>query len=147
MRGRVINRTGFLAILSGLIVSGCSTLSSGPSDEALISALLEQWEQGVLEADAGKLMATYSDDFAHDGADYPAKDTADLRKFIEGSIDEGLFKDVEVSLDDAEIVIDGDTASVYPIDYATLYGGITIELTLAKEDGVWLITDMELIGM
>lgn len=143
----LLTRTGFLAILGGFIASGCSTLSSGPSDEALIAALLNQWEQGVREADVDKLMATFSDDFAHDGSDYQAKDTAALREFIEGSIDEGLFKDVELSLDDAEIKVNGDSASVYPIDYATLYGGITIELTLDKEGKDWLITDMELIGM
>lgn len=144
---RLLNRTALVAVMAGLIVSGCSTLASGPSDEALIATLLEHWEQGVLEADVAKLMATYSDDFAHDGYEYEAEDKAGLKAYLEGAIDEGLFKDVELSLDDAEIEINGDSASVYPIDYATLYGAISIELTLAKEDGGWLITDMELIGM
>ncbi len=144
---RLLNRTALVAVMAGLIVSGCGTLASGPGDEALIATLLEHWEQGVLDADVAKLMATYSDEFAHDGYDYEAEDKAGLKAYLEGAIDEGLFKDVELSLDAAEIEIDGDSASVYPIDYATLYGAISIELTLAKEDGGWLITDMELIGM
>ncbi|MFA6244444.1 MAG: hypothetical protein WC655_26105 [Candidatus Hydrogenedentales bacterium] len=92
-------------------------------------------------------MATYSSNFAHDGYDYDAKDKAGLKAYLEGAIDEGLFKDVELSLDDAAIEIDGASASVYPIEYAISEGIISIKLILTKEDVGWLITDMDLIGL
>ena len=92
-------------------------------------------------------MATYSEDFAHDGYEYQAEDKAALREFIEGGIERGSFDDVKLSREYTEIIIEGGKATVFPIEYTNWEGTVTIELTLAKNEAGWLITDMAIEGM
>ena len=128
-------------------MSGDKGAASALSDEEQIDALLEEWKEAVLAKDVDRFMATHSEKFTHDGYEYVAEDKAALREFIEGSIEQGRWDDVEISLEEADIVIEDGTASVYPIDYTNWEGRITIELALTKEDGGWLITDMSIEGL
>ncbi|MCP4643876.1 MAG: nuclear transport factor 2 family protein [bacterium] len=144
---RILNLATLLALATVLVTSGCTTTAGGPSDDAQIAALLDQWKQAVLQADADKLMTTYSANFAHDGYDYDAEDKAALKAYIDGAISEGAFADVDVSVEDADVEIEEGVATVYPIDYTIAEGSIMIELTLTKESAGWLITDMLLEGM
>jgi hypothetical protein len=137
---------GTLLVLLALITVGCAT-SGGASNEEQINALLGDWKAAILAIDLDDFMATYSANFAHDDYDYEAEDYAGLREYIETSMDEGGFDDVEVILEDMEIEIEDETAAVYPIDYVTPEGTLTIELTLTKEKAGWLITDMMLEGL
>jgi len=100
-----------------LVTGGCSTTGTGVSDADQIGALLGQWKVGILAADADKIMATYSENFAHDGYEYDAEDKAGLRKYIEDSIAQGGFDDVEVNMEDVDIAIEEGVATVYPIEY------------------------------
>ncbi|MFO7975021.1 MAG: nuclear transport factor 2 family protein [Candidatus Hydrogenedentota bacterium] len=143
----ILNMGILLGITAILVASGCATTGSGVSDEEQIRALLGQWKEGILAKDADKLMATYSEDFAHEGYDYQAEDKAGLREFIESGIDEGRFDDVELNMEYTDIVIEDGTATVYPIEYTIWEGTVTIELILTKEEGGWLITDMAIEGM
>ena len=43
--------------------------------------------------------------------------------------------------------IEEGSATVYPIDFASAAGEVTMELTLTKEAGGWLITGMEIEGL
>ncbi len=142
----LVGVAGLLAL--GLTV-GCATNYSGkgPSDEDSIAALLKSWEAGILAADADKILATYSEKFAHTGYDYSAPNKAALREFLLGGIDEGNFDDVELDFEYAETEIEGGEATIFPIDYTIAEGSISIELTAKKEDGAWLITDMEIEGL
>jgi len=130
-----------------LVTSGCATSGRGLSDTDQIGALLGEWKAAILAKDADRLMATYSEDFAHDGYEYDAEDKAGLREYIEGSIDQGGFDDVEVSMENAEIAIEEGVATVYPIGYTNWEGSITIGLTLTKERAGWLIIDMVIEGL
>ena len=143
----ILNMGILLGMTAVLVAGGCATTGSGVSDEEQIRALLGQWKEAVQAADADRLMATYSENFAHDGYEYEAEDKAGLREYIEQSIDEGGFDDVELYMDDADIAIEEGTATVYPIDYTVAEGTITIELTLTKEKAGWLITDMAIEGL
>lgn len=143
----VLNMGILLGITVLLAAGGCATTGSGVSDEDQIGAVLGQWKEGILAKDADKIMATYSENFAHDGYDYQGKDKAGLREFIESGIDEGRFDDVELKMEYTDIAIEEDTATVYPIDYTIWEGTVTIELILTKEDAGWLITDMAIEGM
>lgn len=143
----ILNMGTLLAVTLSLIATGCATTGSGMSDEDQIRALLGQWKEGILAKDAGKIMAAYSENFAHDGYDYQAKDKAGLREFIDSSIDQGAFDNVELSMEYTDIVIKDGTATVFPIEYTNWEGSVTMELTLAKKDGSWLITDMAIEGM
>jgi hypothetical protein len=143
----VLNMGILLGITAVLVAGGCATTGSGLSDEDQIRALLGQWKEGILAKDADRIMATYSENFAHDGYDYQAEDKAGLREFIEGGIEQGSFDDVELDMEYMTIEIADGTATVYPIEYTIWEGTVTIELTLAKEEAGWLITDMAIEGM
>jgi len=136
-----------LALVALGLAAGCATGTKGASDEEQIQALLDTWEAGILAKDVGKIMATISEEFTHDGYEYEAPDKATLQEFIEASIDEGNLDDVEISLEDAQISIDGASATVYPIDYTNIYGTVTFELVATKEKGGWLFTDMIIEGL
>ncbi len=137
------------SILSAMVIAlamGCATSGGGASDAEQIASLVKKWEVACLAADLDGIMATYSDSFSNDG-DYGVADKEELAEYIEGSIDEGNFEDLELYMDDAETEIDATTASVYPIDFINDQGTVTIELMLTKEKGGWAITDMALEGL
>jgi len=143
----ILNAGILFGVAAVLITSGCATTGSGASDGEQISALLEQWKQAILAKNVDALMATYSENFAHDGYEYEAPDKAAFKEYIEGSIDMGGFDNVEVDLESANISIEDGKATVYPIDYTNWEGSIVIELTLAKEKQGWMITDMAIEGL
>ena len=144
---QILNMGILLVMAAVLVTSGCATSGRGLSDTDQIGALLEEWKEAVLAVDAERILAIYSENFAHDGYEYDAEDKAGLREYIEGSIAQGGFDDVEVSMENAEIAIEEGTATVYPIMYTNWEGSITIGLTLTKEKAGWLITDMLLEGL
>jgi hypothetical protein len=143
----MLNVGTLLGMAAVLVTSGCATSGGGLSDSDQIAALLGHWKEAILAKDADRLMATYSENFAHDGYEYDAEDKAGLREYIEDSIAQGGFDDVEVYWEDADIVIEKGAATVYPIDYTVPEGSIAIELTLTKEKTGWLITDMVIEGL
>ena len=65
-----------------------------------------------------------------------------FRAFVEQSIEEGMYEDVEVYVEDVDLAIEEGVATVYPIDYTNAQGSVTIELALTKEEAGWLITGM-----
>jgi len=144
---QILNMGILLGMAAVLVTSGCATSGRGLSDTDQIGALLEEWEEAVLAVDADRIMATHSENFAHDGYEYDAEDKAGLREYIEDSIAQGNFDDVEVDMENAEIAIEEGVATVYPIGYTNWEGSITIGLTLTKERAGWLITDMLLEGL
>lgn len=143
----LLNVVTLLGMAAVLVTSGCATGGRGASDGDQINALLEKWKAAVLAADADRLMATHSESFAHDGYEYDAEDKVGLREYVEESIAQGGFDDVELNMEDMEITIEGGSATVYPIEYTVPEGTITIELTLAKEKAGWLIIDMAIEGL
>ncbi|MDQ1256820.1 MAG: hypothetical protein QG656_1420 [Candidatus Hydrogenedentes bacterium] len=123
-------------------LSGCAT-TKGPSDEELIAGVLEQWKTGFVEQNIEKIVATYSETFTNP----EVPDKAGLQEFLEGAVDMGYLEDVEVATEDTDTVIEGTTATIYPIDLTSAAGSVTIELTLAKEEAGWLITGMDIEGL
>ena len=105
--------------------------------------VIDSWKVGMVELNIDKLMATYSESF--ETSQVPDKDS--LSQFLEGAMESGYLDDVEVILDDTETEIDGETATVYPIDIVSAAGEVSIELTLTKEEGGWMITGMEIEGV
>lgn len=143
----ILNVGILLGMAAVLVTSGCATTKSSVSDGDQIGALLGRWKEAVLAADADKLMATYSENFAHDGYEYDAKNKAGLSEYIKDSIEQGNFDDVELNMDDMDIAIEKGAATVYPIGYTVTEGTLTLKLTLAKEKTGWLITDMTIEGL
>lgn len=126
-------------VVAVLLVCGCATLGKGPSDEELIAATIAEWSAGLAAQDADKIMATYSEDF--ESADMPDKDS--MRELIEMAIDQGFLEDAEVISDEAETVIEENTATFGPVELSGAMGSMMFDFTLQKEAGAWLIVGTE----
>ncbi|MCP4639537.1 MAG: nuclear transport factor 2 family protein [bacterium] len=136
----------FAVGLAGMMILaavGCATGSSGPSDEELIGQMLNGWIAASKAKDVDKVMTFMSENFKHDGYDYAAESKADMRAFMEGSLDMGNFDDLEVTYDAEGITIEGDTAQVTDIEWSCAPGTAMIDFTLKKEAGVWRIIDAD----
>jgi ketosteroid isomerase-like protein len=125
-----------VAALAVIMICGCQILGFGPSDEDLVNATMANWKAALIAHDMDKLMETYSENYTNiEGGD---KDS--VREFIAEAIDQGYLDNTEVNLEDAQITIEGDKASVAPIELISDAGTYVLEsTTLQKEDGIWLI--------
>jgi hypothetical protein len=126
-------------------MAAAAPCAAGPaaSPEELIMEGVKLFTTKITEQDVKGLMAAFADDFEH----YEYGDKEGLQMFLEQAADMGYLEGLEVSLEDAEVKIDGDEASVYPIDAMGAFGTITLEFILGKKDGEWKITSMDAAGM
>jgi len=134
---------GIVGILAVAVMAGCAGYAKGPTDAELVQGVIDSWKAAMVAQDIEKIMAAYSEDFSN----YEVPDKDGIREFLEGAIDMGYLEDAEIFLEDAETEIEGESATVYPIDFASAAGEVTMELTLTKEAGGWLITSMEIEGL
>jgi hypothetical protein len=119
------------------MASGCAILKLGPSDEEMLKDLLDTFVTSLEEANVEKHLSVYSKDFV--GAeDKSYEDRArESEEFLPMLEDWGM----EISTDETEIVIDGDTAKIGPIGFELTQGSVQIILlTTKEEDGCWRIT-------
>jgi hypothetical protein len=115
-------------------------LQRGPSDEEVLFTLLETYTTAMREGDVDTLIPLYSEDYeSRRGGDY--EESMDrLRRFVPRFAE----WDVEMSTDDAEVEIDGNEASVGPINFESERGAWSTTLITTKEaDGRWRITSTE----
>ena len=122
------------------VASGCATLQGGPSDEELLVKLLETYTTAMKEGDPEALIPLYSKHYESPrGGDY--EETMErLREFIPRFAE----RDVKMTTDDAKVEIDGDHASVGPINFESERGAwSTTLITTKEEDGCWRITGTE----
>jgi hypothetical protein len=84
------------------------------------------------------MVATYSDDFESDqGGDRDA-----TLEFLNAAKEGGLLDGLEVDQSSMETTIEGDKASVGPVDLEGSFGSMTLEFDLEKRDGTWLVVYM-----
>ncbi len=130
--------------LAGIVVAGCATsMKAALSPEEEIAAQLEAWRDAMTNKDIEGIMALFSEKFSH----YDWQDKAGAKMFIEEAMNLGYLDDVTVLLDDAEIKVDGDVASVYPVDIEGSFGAISMELIVSRTNGTWLLTGMDAPGL
>jgi len=137
MRRSDLLKVGVVALV---VVCGCAAFGKGPSDEELIGALVEKWKAAVIAQDIDAQMALLSEDF--EGSE---GDKAETGEFMLQVKEMGYLEDAQVLLEEAELTIEGNTATVDPIEIETAMGVATVELTLTKEAAGWTITGMDLI--
>jgi ketosteroid isomerase-like protein len=128
-------------LTAGLFVlaAGCE-MAGGLSDEAQLTAALGQWKAAIEAQDVDKMMAPYSD--AYEGQRGEGKEG--VRQFLKGMMDQGYLEDIDMDIENAEITIEGDTATVGPIRYSGNWGEMETMRTLKKEsDGVWRVVGVE----
>ena len=127
-------------LASAAMLTACS-MAGGPSDEEMIAEVLAKWAEAGVAQDLDGMMVLYSEDFQN----YEFGDKAGWKSFVQDAIDMGYLEDAEVDLEDAKTTIEGDTATVYPIEMTAAFGSATIELVLTKEADGWMITGMYLL--
>jgi len=118
-------------------------MGKGPSDEELIQKQLVTWKTAMEAKDVEKVMTVYSESFSNDQMATKAK----LKEFFLNAIDMGYLEGAQANIEQAKKTIEGTTAKVYPIDFSSDAGQVTIELTLTKEKTGWLITGMNIEGL
>ncbi|HEO70864.1 MAG TPA: nuclear transport factor 2 family protein [Candidatus Hydrogenedentes bacterium] len=136
-------------VLSVSLLAGCSGLGGGPSDEELIEGQLQALHDALFAGDAETILALFSNDFSH----YEVPDKSTLADYLEMGVDMGYLDDLEshgaqITWEEADITIEENTATVYPIDASADLGAVTLELTFKKEsDGVWRIIGADVEGI
>jgi len=129
------------AVLAGESVEEEDEVELSP-EEALLDGLMS-FSEKLEEGDLKGAMDAVSDDFSH----YEYGDKQGLMDFLQVAADMGYLEELEISLDDAKVALDGDTATVEEVAVEGLFGNATIELQGAKEDGVWKLVSIEIYGI
>lgn len=121
-----------VGVLTIVLIGGCQL---GPSNQELINAAMTDWKAALIAQDLDKFMAVHSENYVST----EGNTRASMREFMAGVFEEGFLDDVEVNLEDATTTIEDGKAEVRPIELSTVMLDKTIELTLKKENGDWLI--------
>lgn len=124
-----------ILVVLAITICGCQTLGVGPSDEEFISATMAEWKAAMVAKDLGRLMATFSDNYVSSRGN--GKDS--MRERLAGAIKRGFLDNVEVNIENAQIMIEGDKATFSPVEFTSDRGAMALEYTLQKENGAWLI--------
>ena len=124
-----------LAVLAAVLVYGCQTLGEGPSDEQLINTTMAEWKAALAAKDLDKLMALFSEDYVSSRGSGKVA----MRERMAGAIERGFLDDVEIKIENAQIRLEGDKATFSPVEFVADRGTMTLEYTLQKENGTWLI--------
>lgn len=140
-------------VLSLVLLTGCAIFRKGPSDDELVMQQVQSLVDDLLAGNVDNILDYVSEDFSH----RDVADKASLADYVEMGKDMGYIDDLpalieehdgEISLEDAEVTVDGDMATVYPIEASAIEGSVTVELTFKKDpDGVWRIIGADVEGI
>ncbi len=133
----------FVAILVVAVAAGCATGAKKPTDTELIQGTVDAFKTALLAKDLDKVMPMISENFN----DPEIGNKAGMRDFLQRAIDAGYLNDAEMDFKSAQIKIEGDTATDYPVTVSSSSGSATIGFTLKKEKAGWLITQMAVEGV
>jgi hypothetical protein len=131
-----------VALLLALGMAGCAG-KKGPSDEVLIQQTLDMWAKTLVAKDVDSFMTNFSEKFASS----QAADKKTLANFIKEAVQSGYLDDAKVSYENAQRTMKDGKCTVYPVDLSGAAGSVAAELTLAKEEGRWLVVGMEVDGL
>ncbi len=127
-----------IALLSTLVLAaalgaGCATTGMHRSPKEAVQARIEAWRTDMLALDYDRIMAHYSEDFKNaEGLDKQA-----YRGYLVSLKD--YMSAMQIDLSTARIAINGNIASVNPIEITIEPDGYDMEMTLRGESGGWLI--------
>jgi len=128
-----------IGLIAAIWLCGCAMMGAGPSDEELVLEAVNDMMATMSAQNVEKLLTWYSEDFEH----YEWGDKEGLAEFLEDAVAMGYLDDAESSLEETEVKIEEGVATVYPVELTAAFGSSTIELTLKKENGKWMVTGME----
>lgn len=129
----------------GLLMGGCAGAKvKGPTDQELVSQVVNVWKAGWEERDVERIVAPLSLAFMTSDGGVPA----DIREYAERLFSRAGTR-MEIILDEMEISTQEGTASVQGVrailtgsdpDGRLREGLIGLSLRLRKENGGWFIT-------
>jgi hypothetical protein len=130
-----------LAVLLAVAVAGCATMSNKPpvDQKAGVKKVMEQWKTAMEAKNVDEVMnllspkAFKSPEF---GGYAEFKDN--LGKFIA----DGKLDNAKIDLDTAQITVEDEKATVYPVGIKAAFGEGTLSFQLRREEGKWLIVNM-----
>jgi len=144
--GKIAGRMGWAApamAFAALVVAGCASTGEGPTPEEQITKTVVKVKTALEEKNLDMLMETFAEDFSH--PEVGGKDEA--RTMLELGLDSGYADDGVVSIDAMQITVEGDEATVYPVDLMSSAGAAALELQMAEqENGEWLIHTLNVDG-
>jgi ketosteroid isomerase-like protein len=115
-------------------VSGCVEVN----DKQQISDSMKQWKRALQQEDIDMMLSDYSEDYQGEGGETKEQ----VHDFLEGMKSEGVLSGTIMDLSDAEVTIDGDTATVEPIRYVGDWGEMATSRVLKKEkDNTWRVIE------
>lgn len=126
-------------------VSACNEhvrIDDGPvtpavqKEKDIIAQLLVNLQEAFAALNVDKMMSFYSEDYLGSHGE----NKQEVRELIQTMVDNGAIKGKEMSIKDAYISVNGNSATVAPIKYTALIGSLKIENTLEKVDGTWKLT-------
>ena len=122
-----------LAVMA-VSLAGCQV-----SQEQNIRAALFNLQEAYAEQDLDKIMAVYSEDYKGEGGEQKEQ----VREYLEGVMYQGYLRSTRVDIEDVEIEIKGDTATVGPISYSGNWGQLDIKNVFKKEGSTWRVISGE----
>lgn len=124
--------------LAAVAMIGCASDGGGGgmSDEDAIMSIVEDAMTALAAQDIKTMVSAYADSFESD----QGGGTAEMVEFLEGAQEQGFLDDIEISLDNLVITVDGTKGSAKPIDLEGAFGTLTLEFELEKIDGTWMVT-------
>jgi len=103
------------------------------TQEQNIRTVLVDLQEAYVEQDLDKIMAVYSEDYTGQKGERKEQ----VREFLEGMMYQGYLSDTRVDLEDVEIEVEGDLATVGPVRYTGNWGQMEIKNTFKKEGSTW----------
>lgn len=128
------------AVLAALVVSCASTSGGGPSPLGAINQSLAVMKAGFENQDPDKVLTAYSEDY--EGAN--GEDKEEAGDALRGLNDQGYWDGMEVTVEGVDIELDGDSATVGPIEFSGSWGVAEYIYTFKKDaDGAWRVSSSE----
>ncbi len=125
---------GMMCMVVFAVLAGCATNGGGMSDEEAIQGIIADIGTALAAGDIDAMLANYAEDYQSDQGGLE-----DQRAFLEGAKEQGFLEDVNTSMENAQIAIDGTSATMGPVDIEGVFGALAVTYELEKRDGKWLV--------
>jgi hypothetical protein len=135
-------RIGLIALTSiglCLLVATCASNSDPvpPSDaEGEIRAAMEEMKAGLHAQNLDAVLAGYSESFDH--PEY--RDKAAVREFLRQAYLLGYMNGLSIDDTQAQVLVDGPRAEVYPVRISAAFGAMLLKLTFTEGTDGWKIS-------
>ncbi len=127
-------RTTLAVSVAAAVICGTLSIPASADPTEDIMAAVRAYARAMETGDTAAALAFYSEDWSKDGA--TKEDLA--KNFAEGFFSGKYYKTTEVGLDQAEVVVDGDKATVGPVVFTTPDGDVPYMFEMKREsDGQW----------